>query len=233
MSLHAYGRSPRPWSKLKSRVEALFAPGLQLAIHCNVFTTVTKEFTFDEPRHWVVLGRGRAGRIIWDFPGPFLRPAPGKPPRSRRGLPLDYWESGYGLAGRQPSEPSTLMRDYLDRSRERLMEPFEDPWELAAILRAADRRLGRERLLAWAGGLEPEHPALTVIRARFGGAGPASGGAAQAQLAQRGVVVLSDAVVEVDGGLANPGAVANDQRIDGAAVSVQPLRVSEHHAPTR
>ena len=26
-----------PWSKLKSRIEALLAPGLPLAIHCNVF----------------------------------------------------------------------------------------------------------------------------------------------------------------------------------------------------
>lgn len=174
MSRHDFGRSPKPWSKLKSRIEALFAPGLPLAIHCNVFTTVTKEFTFDEPRHWVVLGHGRAGRIIWDFPGPFLRPGRDQPPRSKRGPPLDYWESGYG-GGRKPSDPSAVMRDYLDRPRERLMEPFEDPWELAAILRAADRRLGRERLLSWAKGLDPEHPALVVIRARFGDAAPGQG----------------------------------------------------------
>ena len=55
MSRHDHGRSPKPWSKLKSRVEALFAPGLPLAIHCNVFVKVTKEFTFDEPRHWIML----------------------------------------------------------------------------------------------------------------------------------------------------------------------------------
>lgn len=170
MSRH--GRSPKPWSKLKSRVEALFAPGLPLAVHCNVFVKVFKEFTFDEPRHWVVLGRGRAGRIIWDFPGPFLRTKSGEPPRSTRGPPLDYWESGYGGTGRRSSEPSALMREYLDRLRERLMEPFEDPWELAAILRAADRRSGRACLLGWAAGLDPGHPALEVIRARFGVAIP-------------------------------------------------------------
>jgi hypothetical protein len=168
MSRHNHGHSPKPWSKLKSRVEALFAPNLPLAIHCNVFVKVSKEFTFDEPRHWIMLGHGRAGRIIWDFPGPFLRPAPDQPPRSGRGLPLDYWESGYGWDnGRSPSEPSILMRAYLDRPRERLMESFEDPWELAAILRAADRRLGRACLLNWAQALDPEHPALAVIQARF------------------------------------------------------------------
>ena len=174
MARHNYGRSPRPWSKLKSRVEALFAPGLPLAVHCNVFTKVTKEFAFDEPRHWVVLGRGRAGRIIWDFPGPFLRPGQGLPPCSTRGPPIDYWEHGYGWSGRRPSEPSALMRDYLDRPRERLMEPFEDPWELAAILRAADRRLGRACLLGWAVGLDQDHPALIVLEARFGMAAPAT-----------------------------------------------------------
>jgi hypothetical protein len=94
----------RPWSKLKSRIEVLFAPQLPLAIHCNVFVKCDRSWDFDEPRHWIMLGHGRSGRIIWDFPGPFLRPAPDKAPRSTRGPPLDYWESGYGWAGRKPSE---------------------------------------------------------------------------------------------------------------------------------
>jgi hypothetical protein len=149
-------------------VEALCAPGLPLAIHCNVFTKVSKEFTFDEPRHWIMLGHRRAGQIIWDFPGPFLRPAPGKPPRSRRGPPLEYWKCAYGRNGRAVA----VMRTYLDRSRAELMEPFDDPWELAAILRAADRRLGRTCLLDWTRKLDHEHPALAVIRARFGATAP-------------------------------------------------------------
>jgi hypothetical protein len=175
MARHDYGHLRRRWSKLKSRVEALFAPELRLAVHCNVFFKVTKHDLFDEPRHWVVLGRGQAGRIIWDFPGPFLRTRPDKPPRSTRGPELTYWESGYGSAGRRPSEPSALIREYLDRPRARLMEPFEDPWELAAILRAADRRLGRTCLLEWAGTLDAEHPALAVIEARFGTPRPKEG----------------------------------------------------------
>lgn len=48
------------------------------------------------------------------------------------------------------------------------MEPFEHLWELAAILRAADRRLGRAYLLGWAEGLASGRPALEVIQARFG-----------------------------------------------------------------
>jgi hypothetical protein len=49
MSRHRHGCSPMPWSKLKSRVEALFAPNLALAIHCNIFVKVTRHFTFDKP----------------------------------------------------------------------------------------------------------------------------------------------------------------------------------------
>ncbi len=48
------------------------------------------------------------------------------------------------------------------------MEPFEDPWELAAILLAANRRLGRACLLGWAAELDQGRPALIVLRARFG-----------------------------------------------------------------
>ena len=160
------GSSPRRWSKLKSRIEALFAPELQLAIHCNVFVKVSRHWVFDEPRHWIVLGRGRTGRIIWDFPGPFLRPGRDKPPRSSRGPPLDFWEMGYGSSS--SSKPATLIHGYLDRPRGQLLQPFEDPWELGAILRAADRRLDRGNLLNWAAGLDQEHPALEVIKARFG-----------------------------------------------------------------
>ena len=94
-----------------------------------------------------MLGHGRHGRIIWDFPGPFLPSGRGLPPRSSRGLALETWESGYGSRGRKPSEPSALIRDYLDRPRALLMQPFRDPWELAAILRAADRRLPRDAAL--------------------------------------------------------------------------------------
>lgn len=156
------------WSKIKSRVEALFAPELELAIHCNVFTKAYKEFTFTEPRHWVVLGHGRHADILWDFPGPFLRPSRGMAPRSARGRPVDSWEEVYCPGVRdQPSRISALLHEYLERPRTRLMEPVEDPWKLAAILRAADRRLGREVLLAWGSTLDAKHPANPVLHARF------------------------------------------------------------------
>lgn len=144
---------------------------LRMAIHCNVFTKVTRHFTFQEPRHWIVLN----GQVIWDFPGPFLRPGldPGRTPRVKpepRGDWLDYWESGYGMDGLQPSTPSFLMETWIDRPRGQLMTPIEeDRWELTDLLRAADRRLGRAALTCCAKTLDKGHPVLHVLEARWSG----------------------------------------------------------------
>jgi hypothetical protein len=144
-----------PWSKLKSRVEALWAPRLGLAIHCTSYVLGRSHDHNKLSRHWFLLD----GRIIWDFPGPFLDedckrggPAPG----ASRSFP-----NGRDVI-------SHLLRDYLDRDRDRLFEPFEgDDWELTDILRAADRRLGKAALTAWAAKLDGEHPAHPVLDRRF------------------------------------------------------------------
>ncbi len=79
----------RRWSKLKSRVESLWVPTLPMAIHANVWVKHATHWDLDEPRHWIVLDK----TIIWDFPGPFMRP---DPPRGRRSV---YWEDAYGWGG--------------------------------------------------------------------------------------------------------------------------------------
>ena len=150
----------RRWSKLRTRVEDLWSPALPMAIHANVWVKRTRHFTFDEPRHWIVLDR----RIIWDFPGPFMRP---DPPRGKR---IETWEEAYGWGNGdgESSVVATLLRYYLDRERERLFEPFEDDhWDLGDILRAADRRIGRERLRDWGPGLDAESPARIVVERRL------------------------------------------------------------------
>jgi hypothetical protein len=48
------------------------------------------------------------------------------------------------------------------------MEGFDDSWELTDVLRAADRRLGRATVTAWADTLDARHPARPVVEARFG-----------------------------------------------------------------
>ncbi|WGM40441.1 hypothetical protein [Caulobacter sp. NIBR1757] len=146
-----------PWSKLKSRVEDLWVPKLGLAIHATRYKAQHHNGAPEgHSRHWIRLNK----TIIWDFPGQFL------PDRPSRGAPL------YGVNIANPNggyRIGNLLRDYLDRDRDRLFEPFEnDGWELTDILRAADRRVGRERLLAWAETTDEAHPALAVLRARFG-----------------------------------------------------------------
>ena len=158
----------RRWSKLKSRVEALWVPALPMAIHANVFVQHTKHWDLDEPRHWIMLDK----TIIWDFPGPFMKP---EPPRGRR---IVYWEDAYGWGGGngQSSIIATLLHQYLERDRARVFEPFEnDHWELADILRAADRRIGRERLIEWSKRLDQESPARIVVEQRLGSRTPLAG----------------------------------------------------------
>ncbi len=158
----------RRWSKLKSRVEALWVPTLPLAIHANVWVKHTTHWDLDEPRHWIVLNR----TIIWDFPGPFMKAEPA------RGQRITYWEDAYGWGGGngKSSVIATLLRDYLDRDRERLFEPFEnDQWELGDILRAADRRIGRERLVEWSESLDQGSPARIVVERRCGPGAPPAG----------------------------------------------------------
>ncbi len=154
-------RSPRRekyWSRLKTPVQRLWAEGLHMSINCSVHKVVTKHWVLDEPRHWITLDK----RVIWDT-GSFLRSA-SAPGRGRRTETFEeiYW----GPHG--ASVVANLLRQYLDRPRERLFEPFEaDEWELTDVLRAADWRLGKAALLHWAEALDAQHPARAVIAARF------------------------------------------------------------------
>jgi len=163
---------PKPWSKLKARIEALWVPGLPLAIHANAYTHRTDHDSYQLPRHWFLLD----GEVIFDFPGPFMVPNPA------RGAYIHTFEDLYvyrdeaskpipAIPGwrHQPSHIiSLLLRDYLDRPRDRLMEPFKDDyWEFTDILRAADARIGKARLRDWSKTLDDGHPARKVLAARF------------------------------------------------------------------
>lgn len=145
-----------PWSKLKSRVEELWVPKLGLQIYCTVYYRSHPGGSKPNrgSRHWITLNQ----EILWDFPTAFLRDPPG---RGRLGPGNLSFPNGGKLIG-------NLLRDYLDREKDRLFEPFEeDGWELTDILRAADRRLGRQALLEWSKPFDDEHPALAVLAARF------------------------------------------------------------------
>lgn len=145
----------KPWSKLKSRVEALWADNLPLAIHCTSYPWPHPGRPEQISRHWITLSK----RIVWDFPGPFL-----SDDRARGGPVVDassHFPNGGSIIGE-------VLRQYLDRPRAALFEPFDDDrWELTDILRAADRRIGAQALRAWSLELEADHPAGAVIEYRL------------------------------------------------------------------
>lgn len=122
------------WSKLKKLIEDLFAPGLPLQIHCTAIrTTPDNEGSLAE-----VLGVFKvclAKNVIWNFPRQFVNE-----------------ETVYPDGGNQYSfgvrDLNELLRDYLDTPKNILLkkEFSRDFFGLTNILKAADRRLGLERL---------------------------------------------------------------------------------------
>lgn len=158
MSRHA-NQPKRVWSKLKKRVEALWEPPLKLAIHCTVYVETTSNEVYESPRHWIALNK----EIIWDFPSMFLKWNHPDVPK-----PLEYLEATYN-GWYRASDISVLLHEYIDAPRDGLLSNMfaEDHWGLTDILRAADRRLGRVRLMEWGEALPPDSPARKILVARF------------------------------------------------------------------
>jgi len=141
----------RRWSKLKSKIEALFSENLDLQIHCTTYMT-DNTFGAPYPRHWIVLDK----KIIFDFPSQFLE-----------------WKHP-GVAGAVPyidSETGTLsdlMEEYLETPKLELLDKvFErDQWGFTDILKASDRRLGKSRLAQKFENRLPESAVAQVLNAR-------------------------------------------------------------------
>ncbi len=147
----------RRWSSLKQQIEALFAPGLDLQIHCTHYSKYDCMGIEPEVRYWMVLDK----RILWDCPSQFWEHK-----QPKLGKPIVYWED---MLWRSPvgSCIAETIRLYLLRPRDQLFEPIErDDWLLGDMLRAADRRIGRVRLSAFARSLSDGNPARKVLERR-------------------------------------------------------------------
>jgi len=160
-----HGCRNRRWSKLGRDIRALFAPGIPLQIHCiseapkSKFAQGSTRF----PRYWLTLGKER----IFHYPTDFLDDVIGEASdRSKEILGRDFVtvRDCYPYDG-GVSDISELIRDYINRPKETLLEPFEnDKWGLTDILRATDRRIGKKRLLE----MNPENPwAKKIISLRL------------------------------------------------------------------
>jgi hypothetical protein len=121
------------WSKLQKQLYDLRASEINFQIHCSIYRMQSQRGSTDIPRYWITLEK----EIIWDYPKDFIdKPSP------FREKPNHY---PYGT---DISDISSLFREYLDTSKDELLNKhFEnDHWGLINILRAADRRFGSRRL---------------------------------------------------------------------------------------
>lgn len=122
------------WSKLKKLIEDLFAPGLPLQIHCTAIrTTFDNEGSLAEVLGVFKVCLGK--HAIWNFPRQFVNEETVYPDGGN-------WYA-YGVR-----DLNELLRDYLDTPKAVLLkkEFARDFFGLTNMLKAADRRLGLERL---------------------------------------------------------------------------------------
>jgi hypothetical protein len=111
------------WSRLRKLIEGIVAPELDFEIRC---TRYRRPRGPDFGRYCVILN----GETIWAEPAS-----------------LDFEKSAQ-TPNPVASEITALIREYLDTPRSELMtKQFPaDRWNFTDILRAADRRIGKERL---------------------------------------------------------------------------------------
>lgn len=136
------------WSKLQKAVEALFVTVPKIRIQCRSYRMGSQRGSTNLPRYWVTLDK----ETIWDYPKDFKTAV----------------ESGYPYQT-DISTFSELIRQYIDTQLDQLLinSLEQDTWGLTDVLRAADRRLGRERLREWGETLSPDAPARKILAARF------------------------------------------------------------------
>jgi len=135
----------RPWSKLQKQIYNLIDPNINLQIHCVAYP-IGKN---NAARWWITLDK----EIIWDFPKDFLSELePVFPVPAPFTDPSEWSKSRLTVGDCYPySVPhiSGLIRTYIDTPKDILLErkfKIKDDYGLANILKAADRRIGREKL---------------------------------------------------------------------------------------
>ncbi len=140
----------KPFSRLKKAIEALFEPSLKMEFCCTSYPLRGQQGRHNSvPRFYVKLGK----EIIWDYPKDF------EAKDIHFGLWADY------------NRISELVQEYIDTRVDKLMkkkfklekqryinqylgtnfqETIEIDLRLTELFKAADRRLGKRKLLNWA-----------------------------------------------------------------------------------
>jgi hypothetical protein len=141
---------PRPFSKLKKVIESLFDEKLTMQF-CCISYPIRGQWGHNNsiPRYYVKLGK----EIIWDFPKDF----------NLKDISFYYWAEFNHI--------NEIVREYIDTPIENLLNkefthekndfmhqqinPNEKEilvfeYQLTELFKAADRRIGKEKLLNWA-----------------------------------------------------------------------------------
>lgn len=145
----------KPFSKLKKQIESLFIPELKMRVNCISYPIRSQYGSSSIPRFYVQLGK----EIIWDFPKDF----------PIKDIHYHYWKEDTGI--------SNLIREYIDtpilalfnkkfKGERIIIESQKCNFYLGLIdmFIAADRRIGKDKLMQWSS--EIENPKVKLILAK-------------------------------------------------------------------
>ncbi len=135
----------KKWSKLQKEIYKLISPEIRFQIHCAAYPMRTQRGASSVPRYWVTLGK----EIIFDYPKDFKK-------EIVEPFILDV------------TDISNLIREYIDSPIIGLFEKVfdKDRWGLTDILKASDRRIGKEKLKLMKGKTNSE-AVISIIELRL------------------------------------------------------------------
>ena len=132
------------WSKLQREIYDLLDDSIIIQIHCGIYRMNSQQGNTNLPRYWITLDK----EIIFDYPKQFLEKKLSDYGRSRPRPDYQTVKNMYPYVT-DIGTISDIIRNYIDTPPTVLLtEKFEhDEWGMTDILKAADRRIGKKRLM--------------------------------------------------------------------------------------
>lgn len=128
------------WSSLQKQLYKITDKNINFQIHLSKYRMNSQYGSVDLPRYWITLDN----EIIFDYPKNFTdNNVCGNFVRNLNG------DKSYYPYQTEISGISALIREYIDTPKEKIFSKHfdNDFWGLTNILKAADRRFGKRRLM--------------------------------------------------------------------------------------
>ena len=134
------------WSKLQKSLYSIISDRVNFQIHCSVYRMKSQRGNTDLPRYFITIDK----EIIFDYPKQFF---------NREEIKNYPYET-------EISDISMCIREYIDCPVALLPEKkFDcDLWGITNILKAADKRIGKEKLQVYFS--SSDNPAVKKILAK-------------------------------------------------------------------